>query len=285
MMIKRIFTIAVLVLSMIFVQSCNNDDADNTARVQLKLVDMPGDYLEVNVNIIDVQYNNSEDEEGWKSFESFEGEQLVDLTDLVGGVNLVLSNEIIPAGTLKQIRLVLGDGNNLKIEGETVGEEKSFPLNTPSAEQSGLKLNLDAKLDAGFSYTFILDWDVEKSIVKTGSDKFILKPVIRVQAEANSGSIDGEIIGEKIDDNVEGAVLLSNVLVKLFEFDAIEGDEPIATTTSNDEGYFLFEGLVPADYEIEIELEGYDSFESEDITVIVGEIQNAGIIELVVPTI
>ena len=55
MMLKRIFTIAVMVLSMIFIQSCNNDDEDNTARVQLKLVDLPGDYLEVNVNIVDVQ--------------------------------------------------------------------------------------------------------------------------------------------------------------------------------------------------------------------------------------
>ena len=280
MMLKRIFTIAVIILSLIFIQSCNNDDEDNTARVQLKLVDLPGDYLEVIVNIVDVQYNSG-DEEGWRSFESFEGAQLVDLTDLVGGVNLVLSDEIIPAGTLKQIRLVLGDGNTLMIEGETEGEDETFPLETPRAQQSGLKLNLNEELEAGFSYTFILDWDVQKSIVKTESDKYILKPVIRVEAEANSGSIEGVVTGEKTDDDVEGAVKLNKVLVELYKYDSNEGDEPFATTTTTEDGYFIFEGLPTVNYEIEIEREGYVSYESEEITVVKDVTKNLGIIELV----
>ncbi|GGK57181.1 MULTISPECIES: DUF4382 domain-containing protein [Flavobacteriaceae] len=283
-MLKKIyFTAIAIMVVMIGFQSCDSDDTDSrTARVQLKLVDLPGDYLEVNVNIIDVQYNNSEDEEGWRSFESFEGAQLVNLTELVGGVNLVLSNEIIPAGTLKQIRLVLGDGNTVKIEGEIEGEGETFSLDTPSAQQSGLKLNLNEELEAGFSYTFILDWDVQKSIVKTGSDKYILKPVIRVEAETNSGSIEGVVTGAKTDDGVEGAVQLNNVVVELYKSGANEGDEPIATTTTNEEGYFIFEGLPPTNYEIEIEIEGYVKFELEDITVIVGEIKDAGSIELIV---
>jgi hypothetical protein len=280
-MLKRIFTIAVLVLSMMFVQSCDNDDVDNTARVQLKLVDLPGDYLEVNVNIVDVQYNNSEDEEGWKSFESFEGEQIVDLTELTGGVNLVLSNELIPAGTLKQIRLILGDGNTIVVEGDDKLPSLPLPLTTPSAQQSGLKLNLDAELEAGFSYTFVLDWDVQKSIVETGSDKYILKPVIRVEAEANTGSIEGVVKGEKLDDDVDGAVSLGNITVKLFEYDAVEGEEPFATTTTIAEGYFIFEGLPTVNYEIEIEREGYVSYESEEINVVKDVTKNLGIIELV----
>jgi len=281
-MLKRIFTIAVVVLSMMFVQSCDNDDVDNTARVQLKLVDLPGDYLEVNVNIIDVQYNNSEDEGGWKSFESFEGEQIVDLTDLTGGVNLVLSNELIPAGTLKQIRLILGDGNTIVVEGDDELPSLLLTLTTPSAQQSGLKLNLDAELEAGFSYTFVLDWDVQKSIVKTGSDKYILKPVIRVEAEVNSGSIEGVVTGEKTDDDVEGAVQLSNVLVELYKYDAVEGNEPFATTTTNEEGYFIFEGLPTTDYEIEIEREGYVSYESEEINVVKDVTKDVGTIVLTV---
>ena len=280
-MLKRIFTIAVLVLSIIMVQSCTND-VNNTARVQLKLVDFSGDYLEVNVNIVDVQYNNSNDEEGWKSFESFEEAQMVDLTDLVGGVNHILANEIIPTGVLKQIRLILGDGNMVTIEGEIEEVGETFPLDTPSAQQSGLKLNLDVELEAGFSYTFVLDWDVQKSIVKTGSDKYILKPVIRVEAEANSGSIEGVVTGEKMDDAVEGAVPLSHVLVELYKADGAEDDEPFATTTTNEEGCFKVMGLPPANYEIEIELVGYLHFESENsITVIEGNIENVGTIELV----
>jgi hypothetical protein len=277
-MLKRIFTIVVIILSIIFFQSCNNDDVSNTAKVQLKLIDLPGDYLEVNVNIVDVQYNNSEDEQGWRSFESFEGEQIVDLTELVGGVNLVLSNEIIQAGTLKQIRLVLGDGNTIMVD----GEEGLLPLETPSAQQSGLKLNLNTELEAGFSYTFILDWDVQKSIVKTGYNKYILKPVIRVEAEAKTGKLEGIVIGDKINDTVESAVPLEGVLVKLFEADALEGDEAYATTTTTAEGYFIFEGLPTIDYKVEIEQEGYATYESEDIDVTVNVTANLGTIELVV---
>lgn len=288
MTLKKNFTIAIVLISMIVIQSCNNDDANNpatTARVQLKLVDLPGDYLAVNVNIVDVQYNNSEDVGGWKSFKSFEGEQVVNLTDLVGGVNLVLSNEVIPAGTLKQIRLILGDGNNVVVEGQDELPGLPIALDTPSAQQSGLKLILDTELEAGFSYTFILDWDVQKSIIKTGSGKYILKPVIRVQAEANTGAIEGTVTGEKTDDAVEGPVNLENVLVKLYKSDANEGDEPYATTLTSSDGYFIFEGLPTVDYKIVIDQDGYDLYETTDVTVKVNEILPVGTIALVLQTI
>jgi len=63
MNLKRGFMIAFAIISIMVVQSCNDSDnnEDGTARVQLKLIDSPGDYLEVNVNIIDVQYNSAED--------------------------------------------------------------------------------------------------------------------------------------------------------------------------------------------------------------------------------
>jgi len=43
-------------------QSCNdeNDKVGNTARIQLKLVDAPGDYEQVNIEIIDIQSLTSE---------------------------------------------------------------------------------------------------------------------------------------------------------------------------------------------------------------------------------
>lgn len=281
MILRKACYVVIAMITVFSFQSCNDDNGtENTARIQLKLIDAPGDYLEVNVEIVDVQYNNSQDEEGWVSFESFGETQIVDLTELVGGVNLVLSNEIIPAGTLKQIRLVLGDGNSVVVEGEG-----DYPLNTPSAQQSGLKLNLNTQLEGGFSYAFILDWDVQKSIVKTGSEKYILKPVIRVEAEAITGAIEGVVTGDKSDDDIEEAVSLGNALVELYKAGAIEGDEPYATTSTNDEGYFLFEGLATIDYEIAIEQEGFNSYESNDITVVVKETQNVGTIILEVTSI
>ena len=279
MNLKRGFMIAFAIISIMVVQSCNDSDnnEDGTARVQLKLIDSPGDYLEVNVNIIDVQYNSAEDEDGWRSFESFVGPVDVNLLELVGGVSLFLTDENLPSGMMKQIRLVLGDGNYIVIDGDDKDSEEDdikVDLTTPSAQQSGLKLKLDTELEAGFSYTFILDWDVQKSIVETGSGKYILKPVIRVEAEVNSGSIEGIVTGE--------AIPLEDVVVYLYKSDAVEGEEPFASTYTNADGYFIFEGLLPSpsNYEIEIEQDGYSNYKSGDITVKVGEVQDISPIEL-----
>ncbi|MBG7631788.1 MAG: DUF4382 domain-containing protein [Bacteroidetes bacterium] len=277
MNLKRGFMIAFAIISIMVVQSCNDSDnnEDGTARVQLKLIDSPGDYLEVNVNIIDVQYNSAEDEDGWRSFESFVGPVDVNLLELVGGVSLFLTDENLPSGMMKQIRLILGDGNYIVIDGDDKDSEEDdikVDLTTPSAQQSGLKLKLDTELEAGFSYTFILDWDVQKSIVETGSGKYILKPVIRVEAEVNSGSIEGIVTGE--------AIPLEDVVVYLYKSDAVEGEEPFASTSTIGTGYFIFEGLSPSNYEIEIEQDGYSNYKSGDITVKVGEVQDISPIEL-----
>ncbi len=274
-MILKKFSFIILTLFVFFgFQSCKNDTID-TARIQLKLIDAPGDYLEVNVEIIDILYNNSENEEAWTSFIPVSGYPInIDLTELIAGNNLLLTDQIIPSGTLKQIRLVLSDNNNLVIEGE---EPISVHLDTPSALQSGLKLNLNTNLEPGFSYTFILDWDVNKSIVDTGnSGKYNLKPVIRVNTEVNSGSISGTVTGEVENDDIEEAVPLTNVSVSVYQDDVY-----VAESLTDENGVFLIQGLDAGDYLIQIEQEGYDNYVSAaPITVIAGEVSQVATIEL-----
>src|SRR5690606_15300431 len=118
----------------------------------------------------------------------------VNLLDFTGGVSKVLVDRFpIPAGTLKQMRLVLGDGNSIVIENNE-GTDEEFGLKTPSAQQSGLKLKTNAVIEEGFTYDFVLDFDVEKSIVMAGdSDDIILKPVLYLSTEVSSGIIEGTI--------------------------------------------------------------------------------------------
>ena len=129
----------------------------------------------------------------------------VDLTELVAGNDLLLTDEIIPAGNLEQIRLVLGEDNTVVVENDS-GEPETYPLNTPSAQQSGLKLKIEEELQAGFTYTFILDWDVNRSVIKAGnSGNYNLRPVINVIAEISSGSITGVVQGnEEVLADVHG---------------------------------------------------------------------------------
>lgn len=278
---KKILFIVFAILSFTGFQSCDDNDGnkvDETSRVQLKLIDAEGDYQEVNIEIIDILYNSSEDEKGWISFTPESGYPInVDLTELIAGNNVLLTDEIIASGMLKQIRLVLSDNNTLLLENETT----PIHLDTPSAQQSGLKLKLDTELEPGFSYTFILDWDVHKSILKAGnSGKYILKPVIRVNTEVNSGSISGKVIGEDLNDNVSGAVPLEGILVAVHE---VENDTFITETYTNENGDFIIQGLDPDYYKIIIEDFSYINYESKETKITAGEVSDLGTIELQVP--
>ena len=153
-----------------------------------------------------------------------------------------------------------------------------MPLNTPSAQQSGLKLHLDTVLEPGFSYVFILDWDVQKSIVEAGnSGNYNLHPVIKVNAEVSSGSISGIVIGDIEDDGIDEAIPLENVTVQVFT----EADEYITSTLTNENGDFFVQGLEEGGYVLKIERDGFELYESaEAIILTLGTINNVGIIEL-----
>jgi len=278
---KKILFIVFAILSLTGIESCDDNDGNkvgDTSRVQLKLIDAEGDYEEVNIEIVDILYNSGEDEKGWNSFTPEGGYPInVDLTELIAGNNVMLTDEIIASGMLKQIRLVLSDNNTLLLENKTT----PIHLDTPSAQQSGLKLKLDTALEPGFSYTFILDWDVHKSIIKAGnSGKYILKPVIRVNTEVNSGSISGKVIGEDLNDNVSGAVPLEGILVAVHE---VANDTFITETYTNENGDFIIQGLDPDYYKIIIEDFSYINYESKEIKITAGEVSDLGTIELQVP--
>ncbi len=271
---------ASLIVGMISI-SCSDDkttDPDNSSRVILKLVDSEGDYEEVNVEIIDIQYNSSDEDGGWQSFTPEEGYPIqTDLTELIAGNELLLSDDIIPSGWMEQIRLVLSDNNTLKIE----GQEDLIPLKTPSAQQSGLKIKLNQELDPGFSYTFILDWDVQRSVVKAGnSGQYILKPVIRANAEVNSGSVSGTVVADIIGDESSDLFPQEGVVVEIYNSE----DEYVTETLTDMGGNFLVQGLSPGEYTLRIETLEYVPYVSPaPLSVVAGQITDIGTIELQVP--
>lgn len=175
--------------------SCSSDDSsgsDDSARVAVRLTDAPGDYKHVYVEVEDVMIKTTAeggDEEGWESLEGV-NTGVIDLLSLTGGVTELLVDTELEAGYLHQIRLVLGDNNTIVLND---GTEAEYALKTPSAQQSGLKVMVNQELEAGANYTFILDFDVDKSVKTTGTGTFNLHPVIRVAAEANTGSIVGTV--------------------------------------------------------------------------------------------
>ena len=170
--------------------SNTNSNPDGPASISVRLQDAPGDYDNVFVEVLDVmvKYDSDEGDNGWQTLETI-NTGIYDLLELTGGVDVLLVDDFeIPSGVLKQVRLVLGEQNSVVIEGDTL------PLSTPSAQQSGLKIQVNQALEPNINYTFLLDFDVDESIIMAGnSGNIILKPRLRASVEALSGVIAGSI--------------------------------------------------------------------------------------------
>ena len=181
---RKIRLLSVILASIVlFIYACEQNDG--TAKFNLHLTDAPADYDAVLVDIQSIEVHFATEDEGdWVTLENI-NTGIYDLLKFNNSLDTLLVSADLPAGTVLQIRLILGENNSVVIDGE------EFALTTPSAQTSGLKLNVHAQLEAGLTYDMWLDFDAARSIVKTGSGKYNLKPVIRAYTEATSGAIKG----------------------------------------------------------------------------------------------
>jgi hypothetical protein len=237
--------------------SCNDNDAANTAHIEVRLTDAPGNYEEVNVDIQDVQVNSGDDDSGWQSLAINKG--VYDLKQLTNGIDTLLGSADLPAGKISQIRLVLGTNNTVKVDG------KVFPLTTPSAQQSGLKVKVNEELKEGITYKILLDFDAALSIVARGNGDYNLKPVIRSITEAVDGAIEGTIHPFEARPTVY----------------AILGTDTVSTSVDTLNGEFIVRGLEAGTYRVVIApIVGYQAKEIPDVHVNTGEVTNVGVVEL-----
>ena len=244
--------------------SVENSSLDNEkASISVKLFDAPGDYEKVYVEIEDVLLLVIDDKtvpNCWLSLNAKAG--IYDLLDLTGGVEALLVDNIeIPTGIVYEIYLVLGDNNTIVTNGKTL------PLFTPFAHQSGLQIRVDQDLKPNLNYTFLLDFDVNQSILKTQTEDYIiLKPKLRSNIEVLSGAISGKINNSQTQTQVS----------------IINETEQISTFTDS-EGNFMLNGIQSGTYTIKITPDsnsGYSEMQINNINVSVGKITETGIIEL-----
>jgi hypothetical protein len=183
------------------------------------------------------------------------------LLDFVNGKDTVLVDQPIPPGRISQIELILGENNTIKVN------DAVYPLSTPSAQQSGLKLNVQADFEPSFAYEYTIDFDAARSIVHTGNDRYILKPVLRVFTNAVSGALTG------IVDPAEAKPVI-------YAINAAE--DTISTFADTLTGSFAFL-VMPADlYDLEIVTDSgiYETVNINGVQVNAGQINDLGTIEI-----
>lgn len=260
--------------------SCNDDDSDGSssemANLSIRMTDAPGDYDAVFIDVqgIEIQLEADDDLDATDD-DGTEGSEWVtvddvntgiyDLLELTGGVSQLLADTEIEAGYVGQMRLILGPDNTVVVDGETKA------LNTPSAQQSGLKLQLNQRLEGGENYAFLLDFDVEQSIVETGNGGYNLKPVIRLSAEANAGMVVGTtVVPAALTSDVQSLVVLT-------------GNGITVSAYTNNDGDFALNGVPAGTYDVKITPQissGLTVYTVSDVEVRPNETTDLGEIEL-----
>ena len=180
---KAILLLAVLFSFSIAVVSCDdNDDTQKSYPYSVRLTDAPGPYDEVNIDIQGVEIIGNG---GNVMLSTTTG--IYDLLELSSGVETTISNDTLFSSKINQVRLILGTENTVVIDGVT------YPLETPSAQQSGLKLLVNQTLEPGAQNSILIDFDANKSIVVNGNGTYSLKPVLRTIDLSTTGTIEGTI--------------------------------------------------------------------------------------------
>ena len=250
--------------------SCSKDDearsgnATGNAKLQVRLTDAPGDYEEVNIDIQSVQIHTNQNagnnDGGWQTL-SHINSGVYNLLDFANGHDTLLASASLPAGKISQIRLILGNNNSIKLEDDAT----VYPLSTPSAQQSGLKLQVHADLEHNVTYVMLLDFDAAKSIVKTGNGNYKLKPVIKVITDAVAGGIQGDIE----PNNANPAIFV------------MQNTDTIAGGFTNSNGQFIIKGLTAGTYTVRFD-SAIDSLDKTVTGVVVtnNQITNMGTVTL-----
>jgi hypothetical protein len=168
--------------------------------MRVALTDAPScgyDHVWVTVEKVRVSQSSTaaDGDAGWTDL-TLAAPKRVDLLELTNGVLEELGSTQLAAGSYQQIRLVLasnsGTGTSTVANAVQPTGGAVIPLDTPSAQQSGLKLQAHFEVTAGQTADLVLDFDACKSVVKAGnSGKYNLKPVISVVPRITSSSLQG----------------------------------------------------------------------------------------------
>ncbi len=165
----------------LMISSCKKADT-GTSTMAVRMTDAPGNFTAVYIDLQSVVVTGSG---GDVTLNTTAG--IYNLLNFSSGVDTLIATGAISAGEVSQIRLILGPNNSVVVGGVT------YPLSTPSAQQSGLKLQVHKTFQAGVAYYMLLDFDANQSIVLQGNGSYQLKPVIRVVDTALGGAIEGSI--------------------------------------------------------------------------------------------
>ncbi|UYQ94775.1 DUF4382 domain-containing protein [Chitinophaga horti] len=202
--------------------SCSKDDSAsserigaNQQRLQVYLTDDPGLFDQVFIDIRNVEVlvdtcSSDDDDDRWDKHSRCWWDDgrwdrkkdtckvwdtlairsgIYDILSFRNGVDTLFANGVVPKGTVKKIRITIGNNNSL------VKDSVTYPLKTVTGET---KLIVNIRGDEWEEYSpdqlrLWLDFDVSRSIVEVRRGTFVLKPYILVWTPKVTGSLSGKV--------------------------------------------------------------------------------------------
>lgn len=254
---KKLILISFVVMLGVMMNSCKKETTTTPTTSKtpytVKLTDAPGPYTAVYIDLVGVEITGNNGQTVVLNVNA----GIYNLLNFTNGVDTLIATGSLDLTTVEQIRLILGPNNTVEVD------SVSYPLSTPSADQSGLKLQVHQNLIAGVAYSVTLDFDANQSIVETGNGTYKLKPVIRTIETAISGAIKGIISPVGTVATVSGT----------------SGNT--YSTSANVDGEFLLMGLPAGTYSVTITpASPYNPVTQNNIIVTVGNTTDIGTIIL-----
>jgi hypothetical protein len=199
------------------------------------------DHVWVTVEKVRVNANaNAQDTDGGWSDLTLSPAKRIDLLTLTNGVLEELGTMPLAAGHYSQVRLVLAANSSGGTPANAVQPTGGAvtALTTPSGQQSGVKLQVNADVAAGQMADLVLDFDACASVVQAGnSGQYLLKPVVSVVPRTVSA----------IQGNVATTLPLANTTVS-----AQLNGATVRSTAPDSTGKFTIPFLQPGTYTLVI---------------------------------
>ena len=218
--------------------ACDNNEA-TTGKASFYLTDGPMEADNVSGVFITFTSVEVSGPAGWETVKTYEEPQTVNLLDLQNGETFFIEEAELTAGSYGQVRLGLLNNENADPLNNYVAftDGSVEAITVPSGDQTGYKVVGGFTIPAGGVTAVTIDFDVRKSVVNTGSGKYMLKPTLRLVENADAALINGVV-------NVTAE---SNYVVYAYADDTYTSDEE----TANADGVFFANAVTSANVDAE----------------------------------
>jgi hypothetical protein len=205
--------------------------ATDRGTLEVFMVDAPPDptitSVEVDINRVEAHVGSS-----WMVIS--DGAQTVDLLD-IGVTPVQLASELLPVGHYTQIRFFV---TQARITDSTGTHIATVPSGT-------VHINIDHDIEANVVTPLLLDFNLDRSVIKLGNGNYILTPVVPAVIRTDAGTITG------IATDGTNPLLNAKVWAVYTAGTNYQLNWPVNMAASKADGTFKIWALLPGTYRLD----------------------------------